>query len=35
MMANEDSESAQDNFGKFSHQLQLETKTFLGNLKGA
>ena len=33
MMANEKSESAQDNFGKFIHHFQPETKTFIRKLE--
>ena len=33
MMAYEGSESAQDNFGKFIHQFQPETKTLIRKLK--
>ena len=32
-MAYEESESARDNFGKFIHQLQLETKTLIRKLQ--
>ena len=33
LMANEGSESAQDNFGKFIHQFQPETKTLIRKLE--
>ena len=33
MMAYEVSESAQDNFGKFIHQFQPETKTLIRKLE--
>ena len=33
MMVYEGSESFQDNFGKFIHQFQPETKTFISKLE--
>ena len=33
MMANDGSESARDNFGKFIHQFQHETKTLIRKLE--
>ena len=33
MMAYEKSESAQENFGKFIHQFQSDTKTLIKNLE--